>query len=117
LAFLTGLTVDFFTGVIGYHALATLIIGFIRPFIIQLIPLHVEREAHLLPIFHDMKFRWYLQYVFLLTLIHHFVYFFVDVLSFHNFSRTILVIIGSTLCSLVCILLIDIVFNKPSKRY
>ncbi len=117
LGFLTGLTIDFFSGIIGLHALATLVIAFIRPLIIRIIPLRVEREEHLLPIFYDMKFTWYIQYAFLLTLIHHFVYFFVDILSFHNFLRTIIVVLANTACSLICIFIIQILFYKSSKRY
>ena len=117
LGFLLGMTIDFFTGMIGFHALATLIIAFIRPFFIRFISARDEREEHLRPIFYDMRFIWYLQYVFWLTFIHHFVYFFVDILSFHNFLRTITVILSNTACSLICIFLIQILFYKSSKRY
>jgi Na+-transporting methylmalonyl-CoA/oxaloacetate decarboxylase beta subunit len=118
LGFLLGLIIDFFSGMIGYHALATLIIAFIRPLIIRIISTtREEREEHLHPIFYDMRFAWYLQYVFLLTFIHHFVYFFVDMLSFHNFLRTMFVVLSNTLCSLICIFLIQILFYKSSKRY
>jgi rod shape-determining protein MreD len=116
LGFSLGLTIDFFTGVIGLHALATLVIAFIRPMLINLIS-SKEREEHLLPIYHDMRLLWYLEYVFLLTFIHHFVYFFVDVLSFHNFFHTSIVILSNTVCSLICIFLIQILFYKSSKRY
>ena len=115
--FLLGMIMDFFTGVIGYHALATLVIAFVRPVIIRVISYREEREEHLHPIFYDMRFIWYLQYVFWLTFIHHFVYFFVDVLSFHNFLRTIIVILSNTVCSLLCIFIIQILFYKSSKRY
>ncbi|MDR2408001.1 MAG: rod shape-determining protein MreD [Bacteroidales bacterium] len=117
LGFFIGLTVDFFTGVLGLHALATLIISFIRPFVIHIIPLRVEREEHLRPIFYDMKFIWYLQYAFLLTLIHHFIFFFVDKLSFHNFWQTIIVVLSNTGCSVICIFVIQILFYRSSKRY
>jgi rod shape-determining protein MreD len=117
LGFLLGMIIDFFTGVIGFHALATLIIAFIRPSIIRIISKKEEREEHLHPIFYDMRFVWYLQYALFLTFIHHFVYFFVDVLSFHNFSHTITVIFSNTACSLICIFLIQILFYKSSKRY
>jgi rod shape-determining protein MreD len=117
LGFLLGMTIDLFTGIIGIHALATLIIAFIRSFLIRIISLREEREEHLLPIFYDMRFIWYIQYVFWLTFIHHFVYFFVDILNFHNFLRTMTVILSNTACSMVCIFLIQILFYKSSKRY
>jgi len=116
LGFLIGIIIDFFTGIIGIQALAMLIISFIRPFIIRIL-LRKEREEHLRPILLDMRFFWYFQYAFLLTFIYHSVYFFVDVLSFYNFSHTMLVILSNTVCSLVCIFLIQILFYKSSKRY
>ena len=117
LGFLLGLTIDFFTGVIGFHALATLTIAFLRPVFIDLISANDDWEEHLRPLFYDMRFFWYLQYVFLLTFIHHFVYFFVDVLNFHNFSQTIIVILSNTACTVICVFLIQILFYKSSKRY
>ena len=117
LGFLLGLSIDIFSGVLGLHALATLVIAFVRPFVITIIPLRVEREEHLLPIFHDMKLAWYLRYVFLLTLIHHFVYFMVDAFTFYNFFKTCLVVLVNTLFTLLCIFIIQILFYKPSKRY
>ena len=117
LGFLMGMGIDFFTGVIGFHALATLVIAFLRSFIIRMISSREEWEEHLRPLFHDMRFIWYLQYVFWLTFIHHFVYFFVDVLSFHNFLQTMIVILSNTACSTICIFLIQILFYKSSKRY
>ena len=118
LGFFTGITVDFFTGgIIGIHALATLVIAFIRSFTIGTITSRKEREKHLLPIFHDMRFIWYLQYVFILTFIHHFVYFFVDILSFNSFFQALMVILSNTVCSIICIFIIQILFYKKSKRY
>ncbi|MCL2132487.1 MAG: rod shape-determining protein MreD [Lentimicrobiaceae bacterium] len=117
LGFLCGLSVDIFFGMLGYHALATLVIAFLRAGIIRLIPLRVEREEHLLPIFYDMKFGWYFQYAFCLILIHQFVYYFADALSFHNFGKLMLVVSANTLCSLLCIFLIQILVHRPSKRY
>jgi len=117
LGFFCGLFVDIFLGVIGIHALAALVTAFLRAGIIRLIPLRMEREEHLLPIFYDMKFIWYIQYAFYLTFIHHFTYYFIDVLSFQNFSKLILTVLANTLCSLLCIFLIQILAYKPSKRY
>ena len=117
LGFLLGMTIDLFTGVLGLHALATLIIAFLRPSFIRIISVRVEREEHLKPIFYDMRFIWYFQYAFCLTFIHHFVYFFADILSFHNFLHTMIVVISNTACSLICIFLIQILFYKSSKRY
>ena len=117
LGFFCGFLVDIFCGTLGFHALACLVMAFFRSGIIRLIPLRTEREDHLLPILYDMKFGWYLQYAFCLTFIHHLVYYFADVLSFQNFGKLILIVSANTLCSLLCIFLIQVLAYKPSKRY
>jgi rod shape-determining protein MreD len=117
LGFFIGMTIDFFTGALGLHALATLVVAFIRPLVIHIIPLRVEREEHLRPILYDMKFVWYIQYVFLMTLIHHFMFFFIDRFSFHHFLQTLIVVLSNTVCSIICVFIIQILFYKSSKRY
>ena len=117
LGFCCGFVVDIFFGVLGFHALATLVMAFLRAGIIQLIPLRIEREEHLLPILYDMRFIWYIQYAFWLTFIHHFVYYFADALSFQNFGKLLLTVSANTLCSLLCVFLIQILTYRPSKRY
>jgi hypothetical protein len=112
-----GFLMDIFCGAIGFHALATLTMAFCRAGLIRLIPLRLEREEHLLPIFYDMKLGWYLRYAFCLTFLHHFVYYFADVFSFHNFNKLLWVVSANTLCSLLCIFLIQVLLYKPSKRY
>lgn len=117
LGFFCGLAVDMFCGVLGFHALATVTIAFLRAGVIQLIPLNIEREGHLLPILYDMKFIWYFQYALCLIFIHHFVYFFSDVLSFQNFGKLMLTVSANTLCSLLCVFLIQVLGYRESKRY
>jgi hypothetical protein len=117
LGFGCGFLMDTFCGVLGFHALATLFVAFFRAGIIRLTSLRTEREEHLLPIFYDMKLGWYLRYAFCLTFLHQLVYYFTDMLSFQNFGRLMLVVSANTLCSLLCVFLIQILVYKPSKRY
>jgi len=117
LGFLLGLSIDMFAGVLGIHALSTLIIAFLRPVVFRVIPLRVEREEHLLPIFHDMKFSWYFRYVFIMVFIHHLTYFLIDAFTFQNFLNTLLASLLNMLFSLLCIFIIQALFYKPSKRY
>ena len=117
LGFFCGFFVDIFYGTLGFHALASLVIAFFRAGIIRLVSSRIEREEHQLPILYDMKFGWYIRYAFCLTFIHHFVYYFVDVLSFQNFIKLILAVLANTICSVLCILLFQILAYKPSRRY
>ena len=118
LGFLMGMIVDIFSyGVLGIHALATLMIAFIRPLIIYTIPVQIERDEHLRPILVDMKFKWYLRYAIVLTFIHHSIYFLIDMFNFDNLLPLIIAILLNTLFSTICIILIQIFFYKPMKRY
>lgn len=117
LGFLSGLIMDCFTGALGFQALAALVIAFLRPSIIQFIPYNGKMEEHLQPIYYDMEFVWYLQYAFLLTLIHHAVYYFVDAMSLKHFGHTLWVILVNTLFTVIAIFIVQAIFYKPSKRY
>jgi len=117
LGFFCGFFVDIFCGVIGYHALATLVMAFCRAGTIYLIPIRGEREEYQLPILYDMKFGWYVRYAFCLIFIHHGVYYFADVLSFQNLYKLIFVVLANTVCSLIGVLLVQVLFYRASKRY
>jgi len=117
LGFLMGMIVDIFQGDIGIHALATLVIAFIRPAVIYIIPSHTKSGEQLRPTLADMKFKWYIQYVLLLTLIHHSIYYLIDVFSFDNIGQSIVAILVNTGFSVVCIFIIQMFFYRRSKQY
>ncbi len=117
LGFTSGLIMDCFTGALGFHALSMLVIAFLRPAIIHIIPYNGKKEEHLQPIFHDMKGLWYLQYAFCITFIHHFIYYMVDSMSMAHFGHTLWVILVNTLFTIICIYIAQMLFYKPSKRY
>ncbi len=117
ICFGSGLIMDFFTGVLGMHALSLMTLGLFRHLIIRSIPFRGEIEPHLRPILYDMKFVWYIQYIVILVLIHHFVYYVIDSMSFSHFFRLLGIVAANSLCTIICILLLQILFYKPSKRY
>ena len=117
LGFLMGISVDIFTGVLGQHAAACVLIAFLRMPIITIIPTNIKFEDHLKPIFWDMHFPWFSQYVLYLTLIHHLLFFFLDTMSYKNFFLMLGIALGNTLASMLLIFLFQILFYKPSKRY
>ena len=117
LGFVAGLIMDSFTGSLGMHALSLMTIAFLRKWVITVIPFYGEKEPHLQPKLYDMKFVWYLQYAFLLTLIHHAIYYFVDAMSLKHFGHTLWVILVNTLFTVIAIFIVQAIFYKPSKRY
>ena len=117
IGFAMGMSVDLFTGVIGQHAAATVLIAFLRMPIITIIPTHIKFEEHLRPILWDMHFPWYFQYSVYLTLIHHIVFFFLDAMTFRNFFLVVGISVLNAVFTVFLIFLFQIVFFKPSSRY
>ncbi len=117
LGFFMGFTVDIFTGILGLHAAALGLMAFLRMPIINIIPSHITFEEHLRPILWDMRFAWYFQYVLYLTLIHHIAYFYLEVMSLHNFMLILGITLLNVVFTVLLIFLFQIIFFKASKRY
>lgn len=117
LGFLMGISVDIFTGVLGQHAAASVLIAFLRMPVISIISTQIKFEEHLRPVLWDMKFAWYFQYALYLTLIHHIVFFFLDSMSFHNFFLVLGIALLNVIASLILIFIFQIIFYKTSRRY
>lgn len=117
LGFIMGISVDLFTGVMGQHAAATLLIAFLRMAIVSIIPTNIKFEEHLRPTLWDMHFAWYFQYALYLTLIHHITFFLLDAMSFHNFFMVLIISLLNTVFTVLLIFMFQVIFFKPSSRY
>jgi len=106
-AFLTGLTIDFFSGSPGMHASATVFAGFFRPYVLRLIS---PRDGYELGSDLSMLtygFRWFFIYASIIVLIHHITLFYLEVFRFADFFRTLLRVLLSSLFSITFILLME----------
>lgn len=115
LGFLTGLTVDLFTGTYGMHAAATTLLAFIRPFLITVIS-SGKSELDVEPNIRIQGTGWFFLYVSIACLFHHLCYFFVEIGTFYNPLYTIAKALLSTLASTIIIILLEIVFRRAKKR-
>jgi len=107
LSFATGLTMDFFTGSPGMHTSATVLAGFVRPYVLRVVSPRDGYEPGSDPSMLIYGFRWFLSYTLLIVLIHHTTLFYLEVFRFADFFRTMLRVILSTLFSMTFILLIE----------
>lgn len=107
LSFATGLIMDFFSGSPGMHTSATVIAGFVRPYVLRVISPRDGYEPASDPSMVIYGFRWFLSYTLLIVLIHHTTLFYLEVFRFADFFRTMLRVILSTLFSMTFILLIE----------
>lgn len=109
LSFMTGIVIDIFAGTMGVHAFATVMAGFVRPWVLSLNITSEASEPETSPSSHNSGLRWFFIYTVTVVFIHHFTLFFVEVFSFTNFFHTILRVLLSTLVTTFFIILFDII--------
>ncbi len=92
LGFGTGLVIDMFSNTPGVHASATVLIAFIRPFLLSTANLD-DQEKAIAPTTVNMGYSTFFRYAAIMILIHHFFLFYVEVFSivgfFHTFLRSL----------------------------
>lgn len=115
-AFITGLCLDFFTKTPGLHAAACVLIGYLRPFLINLLMSQQGVEFNYRePSIASLGFTQYITYVSVLTLFHHGLLFSIQAFQFGNILYLILKTLGSTVISLLLITIIEIIFIRKQK--
>jgi len=115
-AFIYGFTLDSFTGWYGFYTAPTVLIAYIRPFLLNiLIPQETTEQSYIEPSIKSMGLAPYSLYVVLLTFIHHFYLVLIEWLQFGNFSLFIGKVIGSTALSILLILLTELLFFRKAK--
>ena len=107
LSFATGLIIDFFSGSPGMHTSATVLAGFIRPYILRIVSPKDGYESGSDPSMMIYGFRWFFLYTLLMVLVHHTTLFYLEIFRFADFFRTMLRVILSTMFSMTFILLIE----------
>lgn len=113
LSFLLGLTIDIFSDSGGVHAAACVSIAYIRPVILKFS--FGSLYDHQTIKFGNMEFGSLLGYTSILTIIHHFILFFLEIF---NVSKIILILqktlFSSIFTILLCIIIIFL-FNKKER--
>jgi len=112
IAFFTGLVVDMFSNTMGMHAAACVFMAFTRPTILKLIAPRDGYEAESSPSARELGFTWFLIYAAALTLIHHFVLFYIEVFRFSEFFSTLIRVVLSSIATLITIMISQYLFGK-----
>lgn len=103
-SFLIGITIDIFGNTPGIHAGATVLLGFIRPGLAQLISSRELIEKGTTPNMTQLGFASFIKYAVIAVLIHHLLLFFAETFSFSDILETLLRWILSSLFSILIIL-------------
>lgn len=103
-SFFLGLTIDVFSTTPGMHASATVLIGYLRPFVLSTIAPRDGYESGTLPRIRNYGLAWFIKYVVIITLIHHSFLFFIEAFNFNGFFFTLGRILLSTVFTSVLII-------------
>ncbi|MBS4065619.1 MAG: rod shape-determining protein MreD [Chitinophagaceae bacterium] len=115
-SFITGLALDFFTKTPGMHAAACVLVGYIRPFIINIIvPQQGVEFNYREPSAISLGNIQYMIYVVVLTLFHHVMLFSIQAFQFGNIVYLLFKTLGASLISLLLILVVEIIFMRKQK--
>ena len=113
LGFVLGLAVDYFTMTPGLHAAASVLVAYIRPFIINLFaPKDAAEFNYREPSPKAMGWTAYSLYVLILSFLHNFYLLFLEWLSFGSFISFLMKVITTTAISMLLILIADLIFPR-----
>jgi rod shape-determining protein MreD len=87
LSFMLGLVVDIFSDTLGLHASATVILGFFRSPVINMLSIR-ESDQSDYPGLKQTGIKWFFLYITILVLMHHLWLFYLEVFTFADFFRT-----------------------------
>lgn len=112
LAFVLGLTIDFFSNSAGIHAAATTFIGYMRYHVLGLLKPREGYDTTKAPSVRDMSMSWYFIFSGLLIFMHHFVYFLLEVFRFSDLWTVLMRTLISTLFTLLLVIIVQLLFGK-----
>ncbi len=105
LGFLLGISIDVFTGTIGYHASATVFMAFMRPTVLKLISPRDGYDLLSTPRVSHYGLGWFLKYSASLVLFHHFWLFIIESFKFSMIGFVLLKVMLSAVFSLFFIVI------------
>lgn len=105
-SFLMGLGVDVFSNMPGVAAASMTTTAMLQPYVLELF-MQRDSDENLQPGISTLNFTGYLYYVILLTLTYCLLFFTIETFNFFNWTQWGLCILGSTLLSVVLILVVD----------
>ncbi|MER3498233.1 MAG: rod shape-determining protein MreD [Chitinophagaceae bacterium] len=113
IGFLTGLTLDFFTGQLGFHAAACTLIAYVRPFVINILsPKDSSEFNYREPSPRALGWTPYAIYALVLTFLHHGYLVFLQWLSFGNLVSYLIKLVATTGISLLLIFTVELLFPR-----
>ncbi len=116
IAFIFGLSLDYFLKSPGLHAAACVLVAYVRPFLINLlIRQEGDEQNYASPSITSMGWAPYFTLVFILTLLHHGYLVFLEWMQFGSFLYFIGKVLATTGVSMLLILITELLFFRKEK--
>lgn len=112
LAFVMGMTIDYFGNTLGLHASASVFMAFVRPAVINLFFSNYEFGQDDEPGLSRLKFSGFFRYVFAMVFVHHFTLFLLEMFSLDNFIQTLYRIMLSSLLTILMSFVLMFLFSR-----
>lgn len=113
MGFLLGISIDIFTNTPGMHASATVLIAFLRPYVLRILAPRDSYEVGTFPRIYYYGFNWFFRYALVLIAIHHVFLFYIEFFRFSDFFITLSRSLVSSFFTLVLIILSQfVIFRK-----
>lgn len=108
IALIIGLLVDLFYNTAGLHASASLVVAYLRGFILKYLFPSRGLDNEIVVSLSDMGVERFIRYIVIMTFIHHTYLFFVEVGSLTFFTHTLIKILASVVFSSIVIFLMHV---------
>ena len=115
LGFITGITVDSFMNTAGMHACATVLLAYLRTNVLNaFLPRNLSEYAGQQPSIKTMGWGPFLVYSAFLIIVHHLLFFIVELWSFSSISFLLLKITASAVTSMLFIIVYLLLFTRQN---
>jgi rod shape-determining protein MreD len=114
IAFTSGLIIDMFYNTIGMNAAACTIMAYCRPRTLSFYSPAGKYSVDAAATISSMGIRWMVGYGGTLIFIHHFILFYLEMFSLHDFFTTFLKVILSAIITLILFLITQALFFRDS---
>ena len=116
IAFIFGLTMDYFTGAPGLHAAPCVLIAYLRPFILNvLLPQEKTEVRYIEPTIGNIGISRYFIYVAILCFVHNFYLVFIEWVRFGNFLFFIGKVFSTTAISILLDATVELLFFRKGR--
>lgn len=111
--FVLGSTIDAFTNTAGMHAFATVLIAYLRTNVLSaLLPRNLTEYSGMQPSAKNMGWMPFLVYSGFLILLHHLVFFSIELWNLSNIGLLLLKVLASTITSMLFIVVYLLLFTR-----